>query len=324
LSTRTNDNGEFRFIVNEGSYSVNLDIETLPAGKSVALESKLYNVGEAGSFDFAVRESYPSTDPFHTDLEEKLSNDTASRLCSFDKVRHAHRLGLIDEHTKIQYLLDAMFSKGGLPEDYRSGTPMKSGTSAVEEIKRYIGRADADPKIVEAAKRSLDSSIPKLDKTYRSPGGYFNIHYTQSGEHAIEERYRDPRAIPPYIEQIGIAFDQVKALTCTVRGFKEPILEAGKDAYDVHVYDLGGKYGVTYMDQSHDSKKTRTKAASSYICIDNSYSREKGFDKSRDDCMRVTAAHEFFHAIQYAYNPEADIWWKEATATWNEDEVIRV
>lgn len=37
--------------------------------------------------------------------------------------------------------------------------------------------------------------------------------------------------------------------------------------------------------------------------------------------MRVTAAHEFFHAVQNAYNADADSWWKEASATWNEDEI---
>ena len=34
---------------------------------------------------------------------------------------------------------------------------------------------------------------------------------------------------------------------------------------------------------------------------------------------RVTAAHEFFHAIQYSYYSEGLSWWMEATATWMED-----
>ena len=37
--------------------------------------------------------------------------------------------------------------------------------------------------------------------------------------------------------------------------------------------------------------------------------------------MRVTAAHEFFHAIQFAYDVDEDLWFMEGTATWVEDEV---
>ena len=38
--------------------------------------------------------------------------------------------------------------------------------------------------------------------------------------------------------------------------------------------------------------------------------------------MRVTAAHEFFHAIQFAYDVYEDLWFMEGTATWVEDEVF--
>ena len=37
--------------------------------------------------------------------------------------------------------------------------------------------------------------------------------------------------------------------------------------------------------------------------------------------FRVTVAHEFFHAIQYAYDTAEDPWLMEATATWMEERV---
>lgn len=382
-STKTNESGEFRFFVNEGAYSVNLDVESLPLGKGVVETNKVFDIGEAGRIDFAVRdiESMHVYDkPFHINIGEdfivnpvakdrdgnvlsakiiyrsedrtldfhsnlcrtlpKSLRDTSTqiildtgntkweipvdirvpRLCSVDKVNLAHRLGLIDEHTKVRHLVHALHNRSKLPDDYYSRVPIKSGTRAVEEIKRYIMRTDADPKVVEAARQFLSSTVPVLDHNYKSPSGYFSIHYTLSGENAVSSRGRDSRAVPPYIEQIGLAFDQVRADTCTVRGFREPILEEGKDAFDIYVFDQKGKYGVTYT-QIFSAQNTRARVASSYICIDNSYSSEKGFDKNREDCMKVTAAHEFFHAVQSAYNADADLWWKEASATWNEDEV---
>jgi hypothetical protein len=36
----------------------------------------------------------------------------------------------------------------------------------------------------------------------------------------------------------------------------------------------------------------------------------------------VTVAHEFFHAVQFAYDVLEDIWFMESTATWMEDEVF--
>ena len=37
--------------------------------------------------------------------------------------------------------------------------------------------------------------------------------------------------------------------------------------------------------------------------------------------MQVTAAHEYFHAVQFAYDFFEDGWFMEATATWAEDEL---
>ena len=37
--------------------------------------------------------------------------------------------------------------------------------------------------------------------------------------------------------------------------------------------------------------------------------------------MRVTAAHEFFHVVQFAYDSFEDGWFMEATATWMEEQV---
>lgn len=242
-------------------------------------------------------------------------------LCSVERINLAGRMGIIDEHKKIQYLINSLFEKRRLPDEYKSRIPVKSGTGAVEEIRRYIEREDADTGIRQEGIQRLDLSVPELDRTYLSPGGYFNIHYTISGENAVAARYRDPRYVPSYIREVGAAFDHVKAVTCGLRGFREPVLEEGRKAYDIYVYDLKGIYGVTFASKVYNAENSNIRTAASRICIDNSYSKDKGFDKSREDCMRVTAAHEFFHAVQYAYNIEADLWWKEATATWNEDEI---
>ncbi len=80
-----------------------------------------------------------------------------------------------------------------------------------------------------------------------------------------------------------------------------------------------GHYGVTSLD--NDASTTPPT-----ITIDNNYS-EVGWKTSGVDGLKVTLAHEFFHAIQqrYAkdttYNPTTLDWFWEGSAAWMEDEL---
>jgi hypothetical protein len=240
---------------------------------------------------------------------------------ALEKIEKAYRKGNIDEHEKILLLIKSLFDTGNLSREYCSEAPVKSGTTAVETIQNYLQRRDARRDVVELAKRISSPPVSALNNSYKSPSGYFKIHYTLTGNNAVDVDGPGAKGVPSYIVQIGEAFDNTLDLTCNKRGFRKPILERGRAALDIYVYNLKGKYGFTFPNTYYNSKNN-LRTASSFICIDNSYSSSKGFKKSREDCMKVTAAHEFFHAVQNAYNVDADSWWKEASATWNEDEVF--
>lgn len=90
---------------------------------------------------------------------------------------------------------------------------------------------------------------------------------------------------------------------------------------DVYLADLGnaGVYGYCGTDRAITSHA----AYAAYCVLDNNYSRsEYGTATSATDLLKVTAAHEFFHAVQFAYDALEDLWFMEATATWVEDEVF--
>jgi hypothetical protein len=55
--------------------------------------------------------------------------------------------------------------------------------------------------------------------------------------------------------------------------------------------------------------------------LDNDYLHQQFPANSPADNFRVTAAHEYFHAVQFAYDISEDPWIMEATATWAEDEL---
>jgi len=381
----TNARGEYSLLVREGTYSVNLDVDTLPVGKGVNAANRLIEAGSQKSIDFPVKNiaEIQTGDDFKSIIysgdyvilrptckDSRGNNLTANirlfseddevdaevercfikpktlkerkivvhidagelqasypikvkppEISSVERVNLAYEMGMIDEQSKYRILLQALSADRGLPDEYRSRVPVKSGTPVAEELKRYIDRQDADPVLAERIKRFFEHSVPKLERVYVSPSGFFKIHYTTTGPNSVASRRFARAAVPEYIRSIGKAFDHVKKITCDERGFRTPLTDPGKKHMDIYVYDLKGKYGVTFSSKIYTDNENKIRRASSYICIDNSYSASKGFDKSRDECMMVTAAHEFFHAVQYAYNVDADSWWKEASATWNEDEV---
>ena len=59
--------------------------------------------------------------------------------------------------------------------------------------------------------------------------------------------------------------------------------------------------------------------ASGYCVLDNDFAE---FPLAPMDSAKVTAAHEFFHAIQFGYDYGEDVWLLEATATWMEEQVF--
>ncbi|HEX9060399.1 MAG TPA: MXAN_6640 family putative metalloprotease [Clostridia bacterium] len=312
-STKTDRSGNFIFYADPRfEYWLSIEDYKFPEGFDAVFIDKRVDLKSRSSIELAVTKSMP--------VNEKNINST-SDLCSYGKITSARSEGIIDETEHIKNLLYSLFDKRKLQQRFLSNVPIKSGTGAYEEIRRYIEKDDADKGVVNMARQYTLSAIPKLDRVYKSPSGYFNIHYTTTGKHSVPSGFRN--STPFYILKAGEALDNVKALTCGTRGFKEPRLKKDANTYDIYVYDLDGIYGVTFAKSISNKNAAGTRTASGHICIDNNYSSKKGFDKSWDECLRVTCAHEFFHAVQNAYNVDADIWWKEASATWNEDEIYK-
>ena len=103
-------------------------------------------------------------------------------------------------------------------------------------------------------------------------------------------------------------------------GYRKPLKDGhrgGNKKFDVYLKDVGsvGLYGYC-------AAETRIQRflASGYCVLDNDFSTAQ-FPSSPKKSLKVTAAHEFFHAVQYAYDAEDDRWLLEATATWMEERV---
>lgn len=219
--------------------------------------------------------------PLHLNLDERILCDVCSVLRP-DLVPAEHRLP--------------------------RATVARCGTGTIIEALRNWDRLGDTTR----AKLTTFFQRPSTQRTHPSPSGRFLIHYDISGTHAVDTEDLDGNGIPDYVDATAQTFDDVWVREIDELGYRAPP-DDGDGVYDIHIQQLGlqGVYGLAFP--------TGSTTSSSYIQIDNNFT-DNIFQTRGLDGVRVTAAHEFFHAIQFAYYAPFDAaWWQELTATWMED-----
>ena len=96
------------------------------------------------------------------------------------------------------------------------------------------------------------------------------------------------------------------------------------DELDVYLADVGalGLSGYVATDDPHaDDDSYQYRDYSAYVVVDNDFSVAQLGASGGSGGLRATAAHEFFHAVQFAYDSSEDAWLTEGTAVWMEDQV---
>ncbi|MFQ6613711.1 MAG: T9SS type A sorting domain-containing protein [Fidelibacterota bacterium] len=161
---------------------------------------------------------------------------------------------------------------------------------------------------------------------------FFRIHYTLSGTHAVNTTDNDGNSIPDFVDDIAVVFDSVYTAFTQDMEYTPPPGDSwvttdngGNGNYDIYLRSIyPGYYGYTQSeyfaqgtgDNEHTTDITENNALTSYLALRNDYS---GFPDDPSRNIRVTAAHEFFHAIQFGYDGYEEIWLLEATAVWMEE-----
>jgi hypothetical protein len=139
----------------------------------------------------------------------------------------------------------------------------------------------------------------------------------------------DGDGFPNWVELMQAEFENVWAQHSAL-GYRPPRSDVdsrpsnGGDArLDIYVDDLGvsGVFGYCTSDDPRLSNPS-VFAVSAYCVVDNDYSAAQfGTRNTPGEFLRVTAAHEFHHASQFAYDWLEDLWLLEGTAT-NMEETI--
>jgi hypothetical protein len=131
---------------------------------------------------------------------------------------------------------------------------------------------------------------------------------------------RIPLSHMQYVDEVAMIFDSVRMAEISTFNFPPPPADSntgGGNEYDVYIQDLGANnFGYTQPEtEIPDVPSKPNPRWTSYIVIDNDFGI--GFRTQGIPAVRVTAAHEFFHAIQlggYGLWDDNELYFYEMTA----------
>lgn len=162
---------------------------------------------------------------------------------------------------------------------------------------------------------------------------HFLIHYTTSGEHAVDTTDSDGSGVPDYVEAVAESAEFTWSFQIEEAGWVPPPSDEGLggdsriDIYLEEVFDNYDAAGYTEMEGGYtgdnpNSPEVERRASHSYISLDDDYFDPNAPDEINEiEYMQSTLAHEFNHAVQAGYDAfDAHSWLYESTATWMEEE----
>jgi len=192
--------------------------------------------------------------------------------------------------------------------------PTRSLTGIRHSVKRDWSKLEKSTQQILA--KVLARPALTGERTCTPVGGHFTIHYATSGSDAPDLTDNNHNNVPDWVETVAGVFEYVYDVEVNKMAYRSP------PAIPYHVYleSLASQraYGFTTDDGIPTAPSV---SASSYIEIDKGYTDSIFLGFTPEESLRVTAAHEFHHAIQYGYNYFFDIFYAEMTSTWMEDEV---
>ncbi len=171
--------------------------------------------------------------------------------------------------------------------------------------------------------------------TYDTPEGHFKIHYVRDGDSAVYQPNvdNDFDGHPDWVNTCGEVLEHVWDTELEVLMYEVPPSDSlnpgtaddgGDGRYDIYLLDLAGQY-LGYTQSEYLVSST---SVTSHIVLDNDYIGYVGLIPHTPlEWLQVTAAHEFFHAIQMGYDGreyESEPfrpYWMEMSAVWMEDMV---
>ena len=196
-----------------------------------------------------------------------------------------------------------------------SAAPGRDATLALRDLIRYRAQLRG------TAARQADRLLARPAASERTCTANICVHWSPA---IVNPADADRDGVPDYIESVRDTVNGVHQSYIDA-GYRAPLPDGargGNNKTDVYIRNLGsqGLYGFCTSDKQF--RQTGPFDSWAYCVLDNNYTELPFRGLPPLDNMRVTAAHEYFHAVQFAYDAFEDSWFMEATATWAEDELF--
>jgi len=235
------------------------------------------------------------------------------------RIRSAYQRGEISLHEKIVREGYFLFQERGIrkPQEVSGERlPIKCGTGIILGIKTHWNLLSPEEKAY------FNQFLQRTDMQheYVTTQRNFKIHYNTVGNNAIPLTDSDNNGLYDFIEVTAEAFEHSLSFFVDTLGYNPPPPDNGHDGdeYDIYIDALGrGYYGET----NSEDPVPGTEGSTSFIRIHNTFNY--GHYTTGHDGIRVTAAHELHHAVQFGYSWRyEDSYFHEITSTWFEDVVF--
>lgn len=213
------------------------------------------------------------------------------------------------------------------------------GTPAMVALRTALPKLSAADRARALALLGVSASAPCPDangvgdtqNTYQTMpdlGGHFEIHFTTTGPNASD---------PVYVSRVATTLDTVYDTEITSMGYQPPLTPAlstsgwwsGGAQIPIELCNISPEY-YGFCAAVGGSATWSFPAA---CTLRNSYANQTvgnltyayynpRLDGTDTDApLKVTAAHEFFHAVQFRQDAEQPLWLMEGSAVWMENEV---
>ena len=212
----------------------------------------------------------------------------------------------------------------------------RDATMVLRDLARQAGDLPTSGQRAAAARilarPTMDDGGSGDEPEYVSPAGrlcgaHVCVHWVEdTSDDAVQgdaNNDADISTVPAWVRTTLATMESVYAKEVTSLGYRAPLPDGtlgGNSKVDVYLADVGdaGQYGYCQTDQPNPD---RTRTVFGFCVLDNDYSPSQYRTNTPLENLRVTAAHEFFHVVQFAYDWTEDFWLMEGTAAWMEDEV---
>ncbi|MEN9799053.1 MAG: hypothetical protein RL653_2749, partial [Pseudomonadota bacterium] len=155
----------------------------------------------------------------------------------------------------------------------------------------------------------------ELVESAPSPDGGFRVHFTRAGRNAVPAGDQDDSGVPDFVEQVARAYDDVESFYARSLGFRAPLGDGqlgGDGRFDVYLLDFGGSADGTF--QVDGCSPANPNACSGHILQENDFAGYAYAGALQGS--RVLGSHEYFHAVQNAYDRTQGVVLEEGTAVW--------